>query len=399
MIDISVIIPVYNKKDFLQKSINSVLKSTFKNLEIICIDDASTDGSKELLEELEKHEHRITVLKNVENYGVSYSRNRGISYAKGKYIVFLDADDYFDEQALQIYYEALESHNAQGCFIKLQMDSGSKETGILQEYPGVYGGLQLLDEFVRNNEFFLYACGAIWKKSFLIENDIKFENIKIGEGGLFILEALLKAERVIYSGFPGYHYVINETSTNKNSDAMQEATIGQIKQLIFMIKNIQNGKNNREIVNFLDWYIKKNIGGIKNLRIDRNERVQNIFSDEDDKFLFALIRGSYLERQIQIDEDMKMKIVQKGRVYLYGAGYETLDAIKYCHQIGVEIVRIFVTSKFNNPDNMFGFHIFEFDKALIEDVSVPFIITAHEKHQKAIIDMLTECGIKNIVGL
>ena len=127
--------------------------------------------------------------------------------------------------------------------------------------------------------------------------------------------------------------------------------------------------------------------------------MQNIFSDEDDKFLFALIRGSYLERQIQIDEDMKMKIVQKGRVYLYGAGYETLDAIKYCHQIGVEIVRIFVTSKFNNPDNMFGFHIFEFDKALIEDASVPFIITAHEKHQKAIIDMLTECGIKNIVGL
>lgn len=396
MIDISVIIPVYNKKDFLEKCIDSVLKSSLKNLEIVCIEDNSSDGSKDILKEIAAREEKVIVLENDKNYGVSYSRNRGIQYAKGKYIFFLDADDYVEQYALQIYFQYLEENHAQGCFIRLKDEAG-KGIGIKNEYSGVYQGVELLDRFVDNDETFLYACGGIWQRKFLLEYKIEFQKLKIGEGGLFILEALLKAEKVVCSNYLGYCYVLNKTSTNQMQNAMQESAIGQAKQLIFMIKNLQNSDNNKEITHFLEWYIKKYIGGIKNLRLDKKEVIQELFPKEDERFLLSLMRGSYLEHQIQLDASAESKIVRKGKIYLYGAGYETLDAIRYCHQLGIEIAAVFVTSKQNNPDNIYGFHVREFDKGLIEDRSIPVLVTAHKKHQKEIVDYLSAFGIENIV--
>ena len=398
MIDISVVVPIYNKGCFLQQCISSVLESTLKNIEVICVDDASTDNSKQVLREIAQKDKRVFIIENTQNYGVSYSRNKGIQCAKGKYIFFLDADDFIEKDALQVYFQHLENNQAQGCFIKL-IDNNGKETGIHGKYDDIYCGIKLLDQFVQNNEAFLYACGAIWQRKFLIENDIIFEKLKIGEGGLFILNALLKAQRVVYSNYSGYHYVINETSTNQRHEAMQEAAIGQAKQLIFMIKSMQSKSSNKEITHFLQWYTKKYIGGIRNIRFDNQEQMGEFFPNEEDRYLFFLIRGNYLEHHIQISENMEIKMVQKGKIYLYGAGYETLDAIKYCHRIGVEICGIFVTSKHNNPDNIYGFHVSEFREQLIKDKSVPILITAHKKHQKEIKNYLIQCGIENIACL
>lgn len=398
MKDISVIMPVYNKGDFLQKSISSVLNSTLKNIEIICIDDASTDNSIQILKDIEKKDSRVLFLKNEQNYGVSYTRNKGIQHARGKYVFFLDADDFIEKNTLEIYWEELEKNHAQGCFIGLKDKTGEK-IGIKEAYNGVFCGRRLLDKFVENNEEFLYACGAVWERKFLIENNITFDTLKIGEGGLFILKALLKVERVICSKYAGYCYVINQTSTNQSQNAMQEAAIGQAMQLIFMIKNIKSDGNNEEITHFLKWYTEKHIGGIKNIQYINSEQIRNKFPNEEDRYLFSLIRGNYLENHIDIDDDMEKIIIQKGKVYLYGAGYETFDTIKYCHQIGVEILGVLVTSKGNNPDNIYGFHVSEFNENLIQDKSIPILITAHKIHQKEIKNQLTKCGIENIACL
>lgn len=115
--------------------------------------------------------------------------------------------------------------------------------------------------------------------------------------------------------------------------------------------------------------------------------------------MLSLIRGDYLEKKLQIEDGILSIIQQKKKMYLYGAGYETFSAIKYCHQMGIEIVKIFVTSKDNNPDNIYGFHVYEFDKKLIDDFNIPFVITAHKKHQGAITQILRENGILNITNV
>ena len=93
---ISVVVPVYNKKEYLRKCIDSILAQTYTYLEVILVDDGSTDGSSEIVDEYELHDKRVRVV-HKENGGLSSARNRGIKEARGKYVGFVDADDYIEK--------------------------------------------------------------------------------------------------------------------------------------------------------------------------------------------------------------------------------------------------------------------------------------------------------------
>ena len=108
---ISVIMPVYNTSQYLRRSIESVLNQTFKDFELICINDGSTDNSLQILEEYATTDSRIKII-NQENSGAGYSRNVGISRSTGKYLAFLDADDWYDENFLFDVYKAATENNA-----------------------------------------------------------------------------------------------------------------------------------------------------------------------------------------------------------------------------------------------------------------------------------------------
>ena len=101
---ISVIIPIYNSEKYLIECLNSVINQTLKNIEIICIDDGSTDNSSNILQIYNKFDRRFILLKQ-KNRGAGISRNKGIKISKGKFISFLDSDDmYYDDSALEFLY-------------------------------------------------------------------------------------------------------------------------------------------------------------------------------------------------------------------------------------------------------------------------------------------------------
>lgn len=110
---ISVIIPVYNTAKYLEKCLNSILCQTLSDIEVICINDGSTDNSLSILEEYAKKDDRIKII-NQENSGQSVARNKGLDVAKGNYIYFVDSDDSIHKQTLEIMYKAAEKS---GCFI------------------------------------------------------------------------------------------------------------------------------------------------------------------------------------------------------------------------------------------------------------------------------------------
>ncbi len=399
-IKISVIMPVYNKKNYLKKSIGSVLDSDFDDYELICIDDASTDGSVEVLEEFKKKNDKIKLLYNECNCGAAFSRNKGIETARGRYIVFLDADDHLSKNALKEYYRLMEYKKAEMCFLKFANKSKENHTGIVNAYHDVYTGMQLLDLFVQNDEEFMFACGAVYGRNFIVENGLCFENLKIGEGGLFVLQALLKASRVIVSDYAGYFYNINESSTSRQAEAMSNSANGQLRQILFMFKNLTDDSKYMESkVHFLDWYIKKNIGGILNLsRVDRGI-ISAGGSFDYDELMINLLRGSYFFKKIEIEKKIEEEIVKKGKVYLYGAGYEILSVIRYCHHMGIEIVKVFVSSLNGNTNCAYGYKIHEFSADKIPDLTVPVIIAAHKKHQGEIKKILEEAGVKYIASI
>lgn len=128
MIKVSIVIPVYNMALFLGECLQSVRGQSLKDLEIICVNDGSTDDSLSVLRKIQTEDCRIKVLDQGANKGVSAARNRGISQARGMYLCFMDPDDkYPDSRVLETMYEAATSHGALicgGCFSDFNSDTG-----------------------------------------------------------------------------------------------------------------------------------------------------------------------------------------------------------------------------------------------------------------------------------
>ncbi|MEF2918920.1 MAG: glycosyltransferase family 2 protein [Acutalibacteraceae bacterium] len=177
---LSVIMPVYNVEKYLSTAIDSVLSQTYKNIEVILVDDGATDSSPAICEEYAKKDSRITVL-HKENGGLSDARNYGVPYATGDYIIFFDSDDYFeDEYSLSYVAEKLENENSDVLifFFKYWYE----KDGRIVEYNPNYKNITIdtasrvtqLTDLVKSNAFLSSACTKAIKRTLFIENDLKF---------------------------------------------------------------------------------------------------------------------------------------------------------------------------------------------------------------------------------
>ena len=107
MVEISIVMPIYNSEEYLDLAVNTILNQSFKDFELICIDDGSIDGSLFILRKLASKDDRITIITQ-DNQGAGAARNAGLDMSRGKYVLFLDSDDFFDENLLKNLYECAE---------------------------------------------------------------------------------------------------------------------------------------------------------------------------------------------------------------------------------------------------------------------------------------------------
>lgn len=202
---ISIIIPVYNVEDYLHVCLNSVLKQTYQDFEIICIDDASTDSSLEILEYFTQKDSRIKILKNDSNMGPGVSRNRGLEVAQGKYVSFLDGDDWLSPNAFEILVEKVEADNLDVLIFKnIVYYEEQKDFGMELYYDMGYMNMfenKVFNHFDLDKSKLFSISNAVWNKfylkSFLDDNDIRFpiENL-IFEDNPFFYKVLTSAKRI-----------------------------------------------------------------------------------------------------------------------------------------------------------------------------------------------------------
>lgn len=202
---ISVIIPVYNVENYIHVCLNSVLKQTYQDFEVICIEDASTDSTPEILEYFVQKDSRIRVLKNESNKGPGFSRNIALKDAKGKYVIFLDGDDWLSLNALETTVEKAEKDDLDLVMFKnIVHYEDSHEFGWEKYYD-----MEFMDEF--ENRVFNHwdldkrklfsipngPCNKLYLKSFLDRNDIRFpdENL-IHEDNPFFYKVITTARRI-----------------------------------------------------------------------------------------------------------------------------------------------------------------------------------------------------------
>ena len=208
MVKISVIIPVFNVEDYLSECLDSVLNQSFKDIEIICINDGSTDKSLEILEKYQKNDGRFKIITQ-ENQGPGSARNRGLDNAQGEYVIFLDSDDYFEKNTFTELYSISKEMDVDFLMFKiLNFDNQSGETSnlryfdmpFLKEFNGKTFNYRDLPDFFRIS---VTTPGKIFKTSFI--NQLRFPENIIFEDTPFIVEAVLKAKRMMF--LDEYYYM------------------------------------------------------------------------------------------------------------------------------------------------------------------------------------------------
>lgn len=211
---VSVIVPIYNSEDKLERCIKSVLQQTFQDFELLLIDDGSKDKSLEICEKFSREDSRIRVVSK-SNEGVSATRNRGLELAKGEYIQFLDSDDFIVPDMMDGLVKRMEQTGADmviSGYTEIRMDSRK------DVIPGYEGSCKVMELQETYPEIFnVVILNAIWNKLYRAEKiqNLRFrKEISLGEDLIFNLEYLKKADCISFIQLPFYQYDIREESLN-----------------------------------------------------------------------------------------------------------------------------------------------------------------------------------------
>lgn len=202
-IKVTVIMPIYNESDYLAPALDSVIDQTLKNIEIICVDDGSTDGSLDIIKEYQKNDSRIRIVTET-NAGPALARNNGIKRARGKYLAFLDADDFYAPTLLEELYTEAERLELDITIANYDIYNSKKATFekvAPVEHEHIYEPGKVTSKNDYPDYIFTSTNGAAWNKlfrtSFVIEKQLSFiQDVKMYEDVYFTITALSLAERV-----------------------------------------------------------------------------------------------------------------------------------------------------------------------------------------------------------
>ena len=234
--DISVVMPLYNARDYLKLTVDSILNQTHKNIEVVIVDDCSTDGSLELCRELYGHDERVKIIKQPQNAGPGAARNTGIRSATGDYITFMDSDDEVMPGTLQKMFEAAQKFNADVVHTTqfsyaLPDEEGNMPLQLIDDSVlmfrndidrNAYTEVTLLsDDFDarledwKNRRINWHVCSKMIRREFLLSNNIFFSDMKLAEDMVFCFECLFRAKNYVIVPGGGYVYRITATSLSR----------------------------------------------------------------------------------------------------------------------------------------------------------------------------------------
>ena len=202
-VKISVIMPIYNAFDYLKPAIDGVLNQTLTDIELICVDDGSTDNSLSLLKEYQQSDERVRILTE-NNAGPSMARNKGLARARGKYVIFLDADDFYDYTLLEKLYNIAEEHTLDIAVCKFDIYNNRKssfEDNIRSDHGEIFSETEVVSKNDYPDVILSCTTGYVWNKlfrrEFILEKELSFDpDLKVFEDTHFVVTSLSLAEKV-----------------------------------------------------------------------------------------------------------------------------------------------------------------------------------------------------------
>lgn len=354
MVKISVIMPVYNGEKYLEKTCLNLSKQTLTDIELICVNDGSTDNSLNILEKLADKYDFIKII-NQENQGSGVARNNGIENAIGEYIAFLDADDiYVDVDALEKMYEYGSKHDAD-------------MVGANQKRVSIDGNLEDNFNYKQKNYTYFSDYGVIspqeygipwafykniFKRSFLNKHNITFPNLKRGQDPVFLAEVLTKVNQiyVVCTDLYGYNYALGGGANSKVNDYNKKLDYMNHYKMTFKILDdahfteISNSYKKQLIT-----YLK-----LKNNRNDKElfEIVHEIFED-DNKTYFENVDEEIIYLELCLvnpeNKDVYTFLIESVKSQLYSMNINNIQINPVIFKKYLEVLSVTNYSPSTNP--------------------------------------------------
>lgn len=317
MDNISVIIPVYNTVEYLNQCLESVCSQTYPYLEIICIDDGSTDGSEKIVDNFAEKDSRVIAI-HQKNGGESNARNVGLKRANGNYIAFVDCDDWIESDMYQQMIKIMHSEDVDivsGSWISESENNSIAITNKKAIDVGKFNREKLLRYVYERDSYkgFAYMWNKLYRKKLFYDtkgNLILFdENLLLGGDVLYLAHLILNAESAIYLNRPFYHYRQRENSGchTKDIDKRQD----WLKAYIKLIELFNTNKINNNILNLVKRFFAYHCSNVAELAyLQKNESVlkkcQELMRQYED--IYKLLNYNDIERIQRYNEILQYSL-------------------------------------------------------------------------------------------
>lgn len=217
---ISIVVPVYKVEQEINRCVDSLLKQTYKHVEIILVDDGSPDNCPEICDEYQIQDERVKTI-HKSNGGLSDARNCGLAAASGEYVMFVDSDDYLEvdacERFISVVNEFTEVDFVVGAIKEIHTDCIKYQKHTNVEAGKVYKAGEFIELSVKAGEWYAPAVLNLYKKDFLIRNNLFYKTGFLFEDMEMLPRLYLAARKIIYMDYPFYNYIIRENSITTSS--------------------------------------------------------------------------------------------------------------------------------------------------------------------------------------
>lgn len=396
---VSIIIPVYNMEKYLKECLDSVICQTLEDIEIICIDDCSTDSSLQILREYAQRDARVKVFQNSMNQGLSYTRNIGIVNATGEYIQFVDADDWVEPDTAEVLYRVAADNQLDLLrFLKTNQDKTLfGESVANQVFPS---GVDLLEKLFCQRYFGIGPWLLFLSKHFVEKCQLRFDpKLTCAEDMLFSFQSMTMAERCMCINEQKYKYIKrgNSLSTGPLSDQKVYSLIYLWKKMMdFCLTGWDDPRRRQITLIFLIEYF-----GVEKLYLDRSLKIPDMsrWEPELQKVYRIFFSGkgfvdNYIDREkLSLNSEL---IYNAERIYVFGAGDAAQRLVQILYRAGIEIDGVIVTNPAKNRKTVFGYPVLSADKVRTED-GQPLILSAVKGVQDEINALLEAHGLHNVI--
>ena len=386
-VKVSIVIPIYNAQPYLRQCLDSVLSQSLQEIEVVCVNDGSTDGSLQILNEYAANEKIIII--NQVNKGAGLARNKGIMSAKGKYIAFIDPDDYYaSDNALETLYTFAEREGVMTC------------CGNVRDITGNYMGKKFLENKMMTFTG-LQNCGyhicTIFNLDFLKQNEIYYPNYRRFQDPPFMTKAMIKAKEFFAVNIDVYIYRVGHKTLDITEEIVINVTNG-VRDILEMINDDGN-----VLLDFASYVFDGNQEFIMRHSCDRMESVTlrkaidelNIVVCKVLGEKYILTREKIAEYQCQCTSIYRA-ISNKKPIIIYGAGIVGKGIVNEIHSLGGNIIGVAVSDVKNNPNSIEQFQVKSIEEYIRYADEADVIIATSVKQQEEIKELLAKYHFKKV---